>query len=182
MSIEQLKKFCEFEKKASAHPQPSKPESELEFIAVPRDGTSPIMGAAMEPECDPGDHEYGQCATADQYWFAANMRNEVTAGEYAAHMRRIIDAARATPQSNKPDRVVGTKTWFEDGKMVTLNLTASEVYKPNKPPELLADSEIIGMAYDCNALPECITDKTLFALVRRVEAAILEKLNETSTE
>jgi len=28
------------------------------------------------------------------------------------------------------ERIIGTKTWMEDGKLITQNLTASEIYKP----------------------------------------------------
>lgn len=48
--------------------------------------------------------------------------------------------------------------------------------QPSKMPELLTDSEIISMAYDCNALPECVTDKTLFAYARAIEAAVIERM------
>ena len=35
----------------------------------------------------------------------------------------------------QPDQgpVIGTKTWFEDGKMVTQHLTAKDIYKEPKP-------------------------------------------------
>lgn len=46
--------------------------------------------------------------------------------------------------------------------------------KPATLPEL-TNADIIGMAYDCNALPECITDKSLLVFARTILAAAREK-------
>lgn len=45
------------------------------------------------PPIGPGGTAYQDFATAEQHWLAANLRNGVTAGEYAAAMRKIIDDA-----------------------------------------------------------------------------------------
>lgn len=42
-----------------------------------------------------------------------------------------------------------------------------EVIKQQKPA--LTDEEITSIAYDCNALPEVITDESLFAFARAIE-------------
>ena len=41
----------------------------------------------------------------------------------------IKSLLKAIEQAKEQDHVVGTKTWFEDGKVVTQNLYASDIYK-----------------------------------------------------
>ena len=51
---------------------------------------------------------------------------------------------------------------------------AHNISKP-QIPKPLTKSEITSLAYDLNALPEVITDKTLVDLVRAVEAITLQE-------
>lgn len=40
-----------------------------------------------------------------------------------------ITALRSALAAPQPEPVIGTKTWFEDGKLITMYLTASDIYK-----------------------------------------------------
>ena len=50
----------------------------------------------------------------------------------AAGQRFNARAALAQPEQ---EPVIGTKTWFEDGKVVTQHLTAKDIYKDPEQPE-----------------------------------------------
>ena len=69
----------------------------LKARAALRDGLEAALCASpVASSIDRGELSYQDFATAEQHWIAANMRNGVTAGEYAAAMRKIIDAAYAS--------------------------------------------------------------------------------------
>ncbi len=51
--------------------------------------------------------------------------------------RDAVKEALAQPEQ---EPVVGTKTWFEDGKVVTQNLTAKDIYKEPEQREPVAYS------------------------------------------
>ena len=61
-------------------------------------------------------------------------------------MRQAIKAAEeALAQTQEP--IVGTKTWFEDGKVVTQHLTAKDIYKePEQEPVA-----VYGYCPECGA-------------------------------
>jgi len=65
---------------------------------------------------------------------------------------QAITAIKAALEA-KDEPVVGTKTWFEDGKVVTQNLYYSDVY--TTPPQRtwvgLTDDEIVLIVAECAA-------------------------------
>ena len=66
----------------------------------------------------------------------------------------LLRAALAAPQ---PEPVIGTKTWFEDGKLITMHLTASDIYKaqPAAPaPAVPLTDEQINDIWNAKDLPE----------------------------
>ena len=77
------------------------------------------------------------------------------------------------PKAEKQEPVVGTKTWFEDGKVVTQNLYASDIYTSPPQRQPLTDEQVRDIAkqyalslafpYDSKTTPE------MFA--RAIEAA-----------
>jgi hypothetical protein len=57
--------------------------------------------------------------------------------------RNAIEEALSQPEQ---EPVVGTKTWFEDGKVVTQNLYHSDVYTTPQQRKPLTDEQIMGIA------------------------------------
>jgi hypothetical protein len=53
-------------------------------------------------------------------------------------------------QEIEQEPVVGTKTWFEDGEVVTQNLTASEIYKEPDEEEYLAKAYRMANELRCH--------------------------------
>lgn len=49
--------------------------------------------------------------------------------------RAILAAASSQPVRKPQPFVVATETWFENGKLITRNLTAEDVYKPAVSPQ-----------------------------------------------
>ena len=48
------------------------------------------------------------------------------------HREAITSLRQAIEQAEKQEPVIGTKTWYEDGKVITQNLYPSDVYKQEK--------------------------------------------------
>ena len=48
---------------------------------------------------------------------------------------KAITAIKEALAQPEQEPVIGTKTWFEDGKMVTQHLTAKDIYKDPEQPE-----------------------------------------------
>ena len=67
-------------------------------------------------------------------WFNANYRTKLRDHAIIDKCRLAWQAALQSQQAAAETVVVGTKTWFENGKMVVQNLTADEVYKTDTPP------------------------------------------------
>jgi hypothetical protein len=63
-----------------------------------------------------------------------------------------------------------------DAHSALCGMEAEPLYTHPPVHQPLSESEIISLAYDCNALPEVITDKTMVAFVRAIEKAVREKL------
>jgi hypothetical protein len=67
------------------------------------------------------------------------MKQALEALEYADEMidtacvpKAITNLRIAIEQAEKIEPVIGTKTWYEDGKVITQNLYPSDVYKQEK--------------------------------------------------
>ena len=67
------------------------------------------------------------------------MKQALEALEYADEMidtacvpKAITNLRIAIEQAEKIEPVMGTKTWYEDGKVITQNLYPSDVYKQEK--------------------------------------------------
>jgi hypothetical protein len=75
-----------------------------------------------------------------------------------------LQAALAEPQS---DPIVGTRSWYENGKLTTINLKHSEVYTHPPVPEPLTVVEIMR---EWNSAKDSVVD-----FARAIEAAIRSK-------
>ena len=73
----------------------------------------------------------------------------------------------------KQEPVIGTKTWFEDGKMVTQHLTAKDIYK--EPEPVIDKSAAIRIATSLGWEPK----RTWSGLTDEEISAIDWKQNET---
>ena len=80
-----------------------------------------------------------------------------------------LDKKLAELEQQPADPIVGTKTWFEDGKIVQQELKYSEVYKQPAAWVGLTNVEIGTIAYNINPL-DGITD-----FVRAIEAELRSK-------
>jgi hypothetical protein len=66
----------------------------------------------------------------------------------ASELNKTVTALRlAIEQAEKQEPVIGTKTWYEDGQVITQNLYPSDVYKQEKQEPVAWLDEEINCAY-----------------------------------
>ncbi|MBK5203885.1 MAG: hypothetical protein JJD98_00300 [Polaromonas sp.] len=109
---------------------------------------------------------------------AAREYMERTGGNSPRHMHAAtIAAAPQPPQPDAPEQqpigYVYTINGLAQGAMCDKSLKAGTPFyaRSTSHARELSDAEITSIAYDCNALPEVVTDKTLMAFARAVIAA-----------
>lgn len=101
-------------------------------------------------------------------------------------------ALYAAPSAAPKDNIIGTKTWFEGGKLVTQNLTESEVYKQAAPESAgkvctqATTVDCIGLALDLEKRAKTVesqtTERAMLAAargLRLIAAHKALKANET---
>ncbi len=86
-----------------------------------------------------------------------------------AKFNKAIKAVEAALEA-KDEPVVGTKTWFEDGKVVTQNLYYSDVYTTPPQRKPLTEQQIKEALADMSAL-QMPLNKLIPAIARAIEAA-----------
>jgi hypothetical protein len=108
--------------------------------------------------------------------------------EYQAWAREALAQPEQEP-------VVGTKTWFEDGKVVTQHLTASEIYKKPDEEEYLIKAYCMANELRCHLAIAPVPQRTWVELTDeewlslgcksveevRIGLAIQAKLKELNT-
>jgi len=62
----------------------------------------------------------------------------------------ITSLRQAIAELESQEPVVGTKTWFEDGKVINQNLTASEIYKKPDEEEYLSKAYRLANELQCH--------------------------------
>lgn len=94
-------------------------------------------------------------------------------------IRAELETALAQPEQGP---VVGTKTWFDGEKIVTQNLTASDVYAQPVQPAILTDIDAMAKVYSSSyASPHHITF-TAEGLRSMMEAAIAQIVQPAKKE
>jgi hypothetical protein len=98
----------------------------------------------------------------------------------------LMYALRAALEQPEQDAVIGTKTWHEDGKVVTQNLYASDVYKGRptiqEKQNAAANLKVMKEMFGSSAVPEQPEQEPMAWIdLRRLHAVnqeLLEALKE----
>jgi hypothetical protein len=93
-----------------------------------------------------------------------------------SHRAFLDDVALYAAPQPEQEPVVGTKTWFEDGKVINQNLTASEIYKKPDEEEYLSKAYRLANELRCHLAiappPQRtwvgLTDEEIWASVGRI--------------
>ena len=71
--------------------------------------------------------------------------------------QKVITAIKEVLAQPEQEPVIGTKTWFEDGKVVTQHLTAKDIYKD--PPQTNAYDNMLKAIDSMRPAARMIKDK-----------------------
>jgi len=89
-----------------------------------------------------------QALEALEYGMAYNgwddLANRIIQAELKANAA-ITSLRQAIEQAEKQESVIGTKTWYEDGKVITQNLYPSDVYKQEKQEPVAWNSGVLPL-------------------------------------